>query len=270
MSIVSSLSEPLRSRARSNALTRAASQEADRDEGSLPPLLVLMVYRARNIELARILLRQVGAYADVRLWALDEIVPELASRTFGCGPGVRFAHFNRLYGAKPVAEGSWMVLSDDDVFFTKGGLARVINLMGRAGFSLAQPGQSILGWWTDLFSIARPLALARETNCVEQGPLIVADPAFAGQILPFPEDNDMGWGIEAEWYRTKDGRFRIGIIDECRVVHCGRVAKSYPTGPEMERMRERLSRSGIDSIWQLRTVTRYWWKWQRTPSWSEN
>jgi hypothetical protein len=79
----------------------------------------------------------------------------------------------------------------------------------------------------------------------------------------------MGWGIEAEWYRTKEGRFRTGIIDDCRVVHWGRVADSYPAGPEMKRMHERLAISGIDSIWQLRSVNEYWWKWQQTPSWKK-
>jgi hypothetical protein len=269
VSALSTLSEPVRSRVRGKALARAATLQLDQTVSDSPPVLVLMVYRARNTQLVQIFLRQVDPNADVRLWALDEIAPELASQTLGCGPGVRFSHLNSLYNAKPIAQGSWVVLTDDDVFFHKGSLTKTIDLMKQGGFSLAQPGQSILGWWTDLFSIARPLVRARDTNCVEQGPLVIADPAFAEKILPFPKVNDMGWGIEAEWYRTKEGRFRIGIIDDCRVVHWGRVANSYPAGPEMKRMHERLAISGIDSIWQLRSANEYWWKWQHIPSWKK-
>ena len=267
--VISIVSEPLRSKARSKALARVALLKSDQAVKDSPPLLVLMVYRARNVQVVQIFLRQVGSNADVRLWALDEIAPELASQTLGCGPGVRFNHFNSLYRAKPIEPESWVILTDDDVFFIKGSPTTTINMMKRAGFSLAQPGQSILGWWTDLFSIARPLVLARDTNCVEQGPMVFADPSFAALLLPLPEVNDMGWGIEAEWYRMKEGRFRIGIVDECRVVHWGKVANSYPAGPEMAGMHERLSKSGIDSIWQLRSANSYWWKWQRTPPWSE-
>jgi hypothetical protein len=104
---------------------------------------------------------------------------------------------------------------------------------------------------------------------VEQGPLIIADPNFAAKLLPLPEDNDMGWGIEAEWYRMKEGRLRTGIIDECRVVHCGQVAASYSSEPEMARMRERLAATGITSIWQLRSNNGYWWKWQSAPPWEK-
>ncbi len=270
--IASVVTEPLRSRIRNNALRRtsAANHERDSTLDDPSPMLVLMVYRAKNVQLVRAFLRHVKSDADVRLWALDEIAPELSSQTVGCGPGTRFVNLNRLYNAKPIAEGSFVVVADDDALFVRGGLTKTISLMKRAGFALAQPGQSILGWWTTLFNVSRPLLVARDTNFVEMGPVVIADPLFAKHILPFREDDDMGWGIEAEWYRAKEGRFRIGIIDDCRVVHWSRNATAYPAGPELQIMRERLSESGIGSIWQLQSVNGYWWKWQRFPSWRKS
>jgi hypothetical protein len=140
--------------------------------------------------------------------------------------------------------------------------------MEHAGFAFAQPSQSTLGWWTDMFSVSRPLVIARDTNYVEQGPLIIADSVFSKMILPLPESDDMGWGIEAEWYRLNEGRLRMGIIDSCRVVHCSKTGTAYPIGPEVKRMDERLFASEIDSLWQLRSVNKYWFKWQRRPPWS--
>jgi hypothetical protein len=232
-----------------------------------PLTVVLMVYRVRNAHLVQMLLRQIDSKADIRLWALDSVAPELADHTVGFGPGTRFANLNHLYGESPISEGSWLILADDDVFFVEGHLEQMINMMKRADLSLAQPGQSLLGWWNFFFTVSRPFLHARDANYVEQGPLIVADPSFAKLILPFPEDDDMGWGIEAQWYRIKEERFRIGIIDSCRVVHQDRAARSYQPGPQMRRMQERLVSSGMHSIWQLQSVNARWWRWQSSPSW---
>jgi hypothetical protein len=261
--------DPILVRVRGFALAqvaaRSASKELDSNEGM--PLVLLMVYRSKNAAIVSVLLRQISTSADIRLWALDCIVPELAVHTLGCGPGTRFAHLNWLYESKRVPEDHWVAIADDDAFFIRGDLSKTISLMQRARFSLAQPGQSLLGWWTCLFNIARPFVIARDTNFVEQGPILIASSAFARLMFPLPDDG-MGWGIEAEWFRIKEGRFRIGIIDACRMIHCSRPAMSYSIEPEMKRLRERLKSSAIDSIWQLRTENGRWWRWQESPQWS--
>ena len=264
--------EPLRARMRDNALRRVstASPLVDPVAGDQPPLVVLVIYRARNVRLVKELLRHVDPRADVRLWALDEVAPELSEHTVGSGPGTRFSNLNRLYLARPVNESAWLVVADDDVLFVRGSLAQSIRVMRQAGFSLAQPGQSWLGWWTSLFNVAKPLLVARETDYVEQGPLLIVEPTFVQHVFPLPDKNDMGWGVEAEWYRAKEGRFRVGVIDSCRVVHWDRSATTYPTAPEMVAMKNRLARSGVDSVWQLQRVNGYWWKWQPSPSWVQS
>jgi hypothetical protein len=263
--------DPLRSILRNRLLSRASSapEPIDSDLEKDTPVLLLVVYRAKNSQYVKALLRQVSSNADIRLWALDEVAPELANQTIGSGPGSRFSNLNQLYGAKTIAEGSWVVLADDDVLFVRGSLSRTISIMKQAGLSLAQPTQSILGWWSRPFNIARPFLVARDSNYVEQGPLLVADPVFAKVILPLPVEDDMGWGIEAEWYRAKQGRYRLGLIDDCRVVHCARAGARYSHGPEMNGMNERFRKAGVDSQNQLQSVNGYWWKWQRRPSWGE-
>lgn len=262
-------SESFRVKARSNQLkkARALPPVTSPFQDDAPPLLVLMVYRAKNCELVETFLRQVDTDADIRLWALDQVAPSLADQTFGCGPGLRFSNLNGLYNSMPVREDSWVVIADDDFLFVRGSLVGTINMMKRAGLSLAQPGQSLWGWWSTLFNVARPLMNARCTNYVEQGPIIVADPSFAQKIFPLPESDDMGWGIEAEWYCLKEEQMRMGIIDSCRVVHWNPNADSYEMEPELVRMNERLARSGVESIWQLQSSNGHWWKWQQSPPW---
>jgi hypothetical protein len=264
-------SEPLRVKIRATLLQRARTKVAgDRQAGDTSePTLLLMVYREKNVQLVELLLRELGPDADVRLWALDQIAPELADVTLGAGPGLRFVHLNWLYNAKRVNKDSWVVLADDDFLFINGGLARTMEVMKRANFVLAQPGQSLLGWWSILFNVSRPLTTARDTNYVEQGPIVIADPTFAPKIFPLPEKNDMGWGVEAEWFRMKEGNARIGIVDSCRVVHFKQNAVSYPVGPELKKMNERLLNAGIESMWQLQSVNGRWWRWQHAPAWEQ-
>lgn len=261
--------EGWRKKYRENLLKRSRESEPMDGEysDSTPPLLILMVYRASNQELVEIFLRQAGANAEIRLWALDEIAPRLLKWTVGCGPGLRFSNLNRLYVARPITEGAWVVIADDDFMFVKGDMVTTIRMMKRADFSLAQPGQSLWGWWSVLFNVARPFMNARDTNYVEQGPLVIADPTFAKKIFPLPESEDMGWGIEAEWFRFKVGSLRMGIIDASHVVHWKQNAVNYAVTPELESMHERLAISGIESMWQLQSVNDRWWRWQRTPPW---
>jgi hypothetical protein len=237
---------------------------------TVQPVVLLMVYREKNVRLVTMLLREMGPGADVRLWALDQAADELAHLTLGSGPGLRFEHLNTLYNARPADAASWVVLADDDFLFIKGGVAQTIDIMKRANFVLAQPGQSLLGWWSILFNVSRPITTARDTNYVEQGPIVIADPTFAPKMFPLPEENDMGWGIEAEWFRMKEGNARIGIVDACRVVHFKQNAVSYPVGPELKKMNERLAKVGVDNMWQLQSVNDRWWRWQRAPSWVQS
>jgi len=53
-------------------------------------------------------------------------------------------------------------------------------------------------------------------------------------------------------------------------LHWGQNATSYEAEPEIERMNERFSNSGIESLWQLQRVNGRWWKWQRNPPWKRN
>ena len=60
-------------------------------------------------------------------------------------------------------------------------------------------------------------------------------------------------GHQANWYRIKEGRYRIGIIDRCSMLHWSKPATDYPTQLEKTRMRQRLRNSQLHSIWQLQS-----------------
>jgi hypothetical protein len=153
---VTVICEPLRAPIRGKLLARAMAKSP---KVSPVPIVFLLIYRSRNLALVQNLLKQIGPGADVRLWALEEVAADLADLTVGSGPGGRFDNLNLLYDARPVAEGSWLVVADDDVAFVRGDVIELIQMMRKAGLNLAQPGQSLLGWWTVCASLSRPFSM---------------------------------------------------------------------------------------------------------------
>ncbi len=258
------LAEPTRRGARRRALARALADASPRPRPA-HPVVLLMVYRRANAALVELMARQAGPGADVRLWALDSPAPSLAPRTLGRGPGRRFENLNRLLAARGVAPGSWIVVADDDTFFVRGGLARLMERMETAGFAIGQPAHDLRSWWNSPFTIARPGLVARETAYVEQGPVTVLTPEAQALVLPLPESNDMGWGVEAQWSSLRARGLRLGIVDESRVVHAQRPASAYDPSVERARMRERVAAAGLGSIWEIQRTLARWRASQASP-----
>ena len=230
-----------------------------------PPIVFMAVYRRANAEFIRLLLTRCPRGVDVRLWALDQIDPSLADRTLGVGPGSRFQNLNRLLSARRATAQTWAVIADDDVLVTRGTVGEMIQRMIDARLDIAQPGHSLLSWWSSPFTVARPFLNARATHYVEQGPLVVLSPAAMNRVFPLPESDDMAWGIEVEWNALEREGIRLGIVDETRMIHFFKNASTYDIGPEMARLSERLSAAGFRSIWDLQRSHWHWWSHQRLP-----
>lgn len=255
------VAEPIRTRLRSRVARNRPTGVPTTGGTHGPPTLVLCVYRAANVDFVLRLIEHCPPASEVRLWALDEIAPGLIPYTRGVGPGTRFTNLNRLFNCGPADPGSWVVVADDDVIFTRGSVSSVIEVMSGTGLGIAQPGHGLLSWWSSPFTIARPWLRARGTRYVEQGPLIVFSPTAAQRILPLPESDDMYWGIEVEWSALARDGIEMGIVDDVRVIHWRRNATAYDVGPEMTRLDERLRRAGFRSIWDLQQVR--WRRWRR-------
>jgi hypothetical protein len=114
-----------------------------------------------------------------------------------------------------------------------------------------------IGSWT--FVRRRPLAFARETGFVEQGPLVVLSARAQEALLPFPEDQGMAWGIEAHW--RADARrhgLRQGIVDAVGVRHLGAVASQYDRREQERALGRALRAAGISDMREIQeTLVRF-------------
>ena len=229
------------------------------------------VYRRRNAPC-------VAALVDVALqhgwptawWALDEVEPELEHVTVGVGRGMRLSLLNEL--ARHAPDEGYVVVSDDDVVFTRGTLDALVVLCERARLDLAQPSRSDDNSRFEFnvahaITRARRLSRVRLTTFVETGPLVVVGPRWRDRILPFPEERGMGWGVELDWHELWKGGCVLGIVDDVRVAHVGEPGSDYDAGLEATRIHEELARRRYEGWKDVQRTVGVWRPWTRTPPW---
>jgi hypothetical protein len=139
------------------------------------------------------------------------VIPELAERTVGIGPGQKFELLNRLVEVRPFDPASYVVVADDDVVLGRRGLATMVDLMQRGGIGLAMPAQSAASHVSYGLNVRRPANRATLVPFVEIGPLFVVSPEWSSRIVPFPSDMAMGWGLDVRWSKLAD--------EGCRLAH---------------------------------------------------
>jgi hypothetical protein len=231
----------------------------------VPPIAVLCVYRYANAAHVMEVCRQAGAGAVIRLWALDETHPDLASWTVGSGPGHRSPLLNALYAGLPSRFDGYVLLSDDDYCFTRGGLRTFVAVAAAAGFGLAQPAHNRMSRISHWVTAGRRLTIARATTFVEVGPLVAVSPAWRHRVLPLADDG-MGWGLDLMWSDLRQEGCGLGVVDACLINHLHTVVGSagYDVDAERPRMEPFYEeRGGYHTA--LRTLST-WWPWRRATA----
>ena len=225
------------------------------------------VYRGDGA-VVRELLAGLPADATVRLWSLDDQIPDsLAALTVGAGPGTRFTLLNRLIATIPFdSRRDALVVVDDDVRFDVGDVARLVGTGMRLGYDIYQPAHvadSQVNW---RFVRRRSLTVARDTDFVEQGPLLVLSGRAQQHLLPLPEDMGMGWGVEVRWWAAAQHHaLRMGIIDAAAVSHLVPTAGGYDRPAQQAILDAEVARGGLTDLGDLHRRQRLlrwpygWW-----------
>lgn len=219
-----------------------------------PEAALLLVYRARNeVTVLRLAREAARGGAAVLLWALDEVAPELAPWTRGTGPGSRFHLLNQLAEAAPA--GRWLLVSDDDVRFIRGGLLRFLKVALHYGYDVSQPAHTRNSKVHHMIARRHRWAVARDTTWVEIGPVFALSPAARHRLLPFPVEG-MGWGVELLWHDAWKEGLKLGVIDATPVEHLVPIGKGYDAAGERERVLGLLQDRGLSSMGDVQHTLR--------------
>ncbi len=144
--------------------------------------------------------------------------------------GSKFDNLNTLLAGRDLAAYDWVLVLDDDVALPPSFLDRFLAAAEDAGLVLAQPAHRRLSHAAWDVTRRAPRSTARETTFVEIGPVTAFAREAAAELLPFPADAGMGWGLDAHWAAVARERdWRIGIVDATPIGHTLRpAAATYP------------------------------------------
>lgn len=231
-------------------------------------VLLLCVYRYKN---AQVLMPHVAAAErhrwEIRLWALDEVHPELDNYSLGVGKGAKFVLLNALLSTACYANFDWILVLDDDVAIHRGSLAAFAAIAWTAGMSLAQPAHSFSRYRSFRINCCHPLSVARLTTYVEIGPVFAVSRKWMSRIVPFPEEFQMGWGLDVVWSDLVKEGARLGVVDWVTLNHLSPLAKQYDRSPEYQRMAQMLHQRGYNSLQQIQNTLSVWRPWHGRPPW---
>jgi hypothetical protein len=114
----------------------------------------------------------------------------------------------------------WVMLFDDDVEMAEGFADALIAMADYADFALLQPARTVDSYIDHPIVAQFPGLLARQTRFVEIGPVVCMRRDAARLLLPFSEENTMGWGLDLVWpHQIESAGLRMGIIDAVPVAH---------------------------------------------------
>ncbi len=228
----------------------------------------MSVYRRKNAcRLAPFVEEARRHHWEIRLWALDSIEPALQSVSRGVGPGSRPALLNRLITPAEWSSDTWVVVLDDDVRVEQGSLALFLGVAAAAGLSIAQPAHGEWSFLSHAITLRDPLAIARLTTFVEQGPIFTVRHPWTGRLFPFPQDYGMGWGVELAWSDLRKDGARLGVVDIVPVRHLAPPAVEYDDRPEKERVRRLLRERDLKSYLDMQRTLAVWRPWQSRAPW---
>lgn len=155
--------------------------------------------------------------------------------------------------------GDWLLLVDDDVQLVPRFLDRLLGLAVAAELDLAQPAQRRHGHAAWPVTRREPGLLWRETTFVEIGPVTLLSRRAADELLPFPPDAEMGWGLDAHWAAVAaEHRWRLAIVDGLPVTHrAAPPATAYGRDDAIAAAQRMLAERPYLPRWELRTVVRH-------------
>lgn len=244
-----------------DALSIRLTSGARRKAPTPSPVDAYCVYRARNAGTVSGLVAALPPGSRVHLHALDETAPELADLTRSSGPGLRSQLHQRLIDAFPGRPGNDLILFDDDVEFAGSSPTEFLGLVHQFGLDVAQPAHARGSNTSHDFNRMKRFTIARETNFVETGPLVVFSPHAQTKLFPIPGDIQMGYGLDVWWsLRREPDALRLGIVDATPINHTGAVRADYNADEEWRVLEEYLAKRGWTDLWaSFEEPGRKWW-----------
>ena len=154
------------------------------------------------------------------------------------------------------ATGDWILVLDADVGLPSRFLDTLLAAAAAGELRLVQPAHRRHSHAAWSVTLRRPGGDWRETNFVEIGPVTAFSREAAAELLPFPADAGMGWGLDTHWSAVAAERgWPIGVVDAAPIAHTMRpVATGYRQQEAIDEARRFLAERPYTPRGDVRTL----------------
>jgi hypothetical protein len=157
-----------------------------------------------------------AALAELRRATTVELTIGVGPQRSGKG---KFANLNDQLAAHELATFDWLLILDDDVTLPRGFLDVLVHEASTNDLRLAQPAHRLhshAAWPVT----RRHGAATRRTTFVEIGPVTLFHRDTFATLLPFPDQLQMGWGLDCHWAAVAGAHgWALGVVDAVPIGH---------------------------------------------------
>ncbi len=138
----------------------------------------------------------------------------------------------------------WVLIVDDDIEAPPGFVDALIFVALSFDFAVCQPARTPDSFVDHAIVRRHAGLLARQSRFVEIGPVVLIRRDAMPYLLPFAENDSMGWGLDFVWpVRMENAGLKMGIIDAVPVAHRMRPpCEGYAWSAANKEMAEALAR----------------------------
>lgn len=150
----------------------------------------------------------------------------------------KFKLLNEIISEIDIEAYDYIIFTDDDIAIHDNFIDVYINVLEKYDLKIAQPSRVAHSFNMHNIVLQRKNCVARVTNFVEIGPIFSFHKSIFQEVLPFPKNAEMGWGLDYIWPKIAEkNNFSIGIVDLITVDHSYRPqSKTYSNQKSMEQM----------------------------------
>lgn len=141
----------------------------------------------------------------------------------------KFKLLNNVLSEINLEKYDYLIITDDDVVVHDEFIDAYIDTLDKYSLKLAQPARTRYSYNVHKIVLQNKKTIARITNFVEIGPIFSFHKSIYKEVLPFPPEAEMGWGLDFIWPRIGEKyNFNLGIVDLVAVDHSYRPqSKTY-------------------------------------------
>lgn len=132
----------------------------------------------------------------------------------------KFVILNKLLSREDINKYEFIIISDDDIELPHNFIDNYLEIVDKYKLSLAQPARTHDSYIDHFIVEQLDGLIARKTRFVEIGPVFSIRNDLFKHLLPFDEENGMGWGYDFVWPCIVENLgMNMGIVDALPVEH---------------------------------------------------